>query len=202
MVPSVLLHTAARWPRSATRSRRRRSCANEAPRAVLASLGADGRLLVDATGTWFGHATAAALRSNVGAADASLAGFLSAGGSGPRRRPGGGGRPLVRGRPASCRHRPIWTWRRSRRPRPYPWTASSGSRRHGHPPRPDRPAGHSCPRPRAAHWSQVFTAPAHPPVRPSIRSNRLWADGQRTTAPARFASKEPRDERVDRLGTG
>ncbi|MEU1282140.1 1-phosphofructokinase [Streptomyces sp. NPDC005805] len=51
--------------------------------AVLASLGADGQLLVDATGTWFGHAPAAAVRSNVGAGDASLAGFLAAGGSGP-----------------------------------------------------------------------------------------------------------------------
>lgn len=35
--------------------------------AVLAGLGADGRLLVDATGTWVGHAAATALRSNVGA---------------------------------------------------------------------------------------------------------------------------------------
>ncbi|MFJ3628874.1 1-phosphofructokinase [Streptomyces albidoflavus] len=52
-------------------------------RAVLASLGADGQLLVDATGTWFGHAEPVAVRSNVGAGDASLAGFLAAGGSGP-----------------------------------------------------------------------------------------------------------------------
>ncbi|MGW7194662.1 1-phosphofructokinase [Streptomyces chryseus] len=52
-------------------------------RAVLASLGADGQLLVDDTGTWFGHAPAHAVRSNVGAGDASLAGFLTAGGSGP-----------------------------------------------------------------------------------------------------------------------
>ncbi|MFF8569554.1 1-phosphofructokinase [Streptomyces albidoflavus] len=52
-------------------------------RAVLASLGADGQLLVDATGTWFGHAEPVVVRSNVGAGDASLAGFLAAGGSGP-----------------------------------------------------------------------------------------------------------------------
>ncbi|MFB8409947.1 MULTISPECIES: 1-phosphofructokinase [Streptomyces] len=52
-------------------------------RAVLASLGADGQLLVDATGTWFGHAEPVAVRSNVGAGDASLAGFLAAGGRGP-----------------------------------------------------------------------------------------------------------------------
>ncbi|MGC4919011.1 1-phosphofructokinase [Streptomyces sp. DT197] len=52
-------------------------------RAVLASLGADGQLLVDATGTWFGHAGPVAVRSNVGAGDASLAGFLAAGGRGP-----------------------------------------------------------------------------------------------------------------------
>ncbi|GHF17294.1 1-phosphofructokinase [Streptomyces griseoluteus] len=52
-------------------------------RAVLASLGADGQLLVDGEGTWFGTAPVAAVRSNVGAGDSSLAGFLIAGGSGP-----------------------------------------------------------------------------------------------------------------------
>lgn len=51
-------------------------------RAVLASLGADGQLLVDADGAHFGSAPVAAVRSNVGAGDASLAGFLAAGGSG------------------------------------------------------------------------------------------------------------------------
>ncbi|MFE5187589.1 1-phosphofructokinase [Streptomyces sp. NPDC056628] len=52
-------------------------------RAVLASLGADGQLLVDDAGTWFGTAHVDAVRSNVGAGDASLAGFLIAGGHGP-----------------------------------------------------------------------------------------------------------------------
>lgn len=52
-------------------------------RAVLASLGADGQLLVSEDGTWFGAARVAAVRSNVGAGDASLAGFLTAGGTGP-----------------------------------------------------------------------------------------------------------------------
>ncbi|MFI9616658.1 1-phosphofructokinase [Streptomyces sp. NPDC052023] len=52
-------------------------------RAVLASLGADGQLLVDDAGVWFGTARVEAVRSNVGAGDASLAGFLIAGGSGP-----------------------------------------------------------------------------------------------------------------------
>ncbi|MFD7697631.1 1-phosphofructokinase [Streptomyces sp. NPDC059805] len=52
-------------------------------RAVLASLGADGQLLVDGTGAWFGTAPVDAVRSNVGAGDASLAGFLIAGGQGP-----------------------------------------------------------------------------------------------------------------------
>jgi 1-phosphofructokinase len=52
-------------------------------RAVLASLGADGQLLVEDTGAWFGSARVGAVRSNVGAGDASLAGFLIAGGSGP-----------------------------------------------------------------------------------------------------------------------
>ncbi|GAA3064245.1 1-phosphofructokinase [Streptomyces roseofulvus] len=51
--------------------------------AVLASLGADGQLLVTAAGTWFGTASVAAVRSDVGAGDASLAGFLAAGGEGP-----------------------------------------------------------------------------------------------------------------------
>ncbi|WP_210576534.1 1-phosphofructokinase [Streptomyces sp. GESEQ-4] len=52
-------------------------------RAVLASLGADGQLLVDGAGAWFGSAHVDAVRSNVGAGDSSLAGFLIAGGSGP-----------------------------------------------------------------------------------------------------------------------
>ncbi|MGW2822180.1 1-phosphofructokinase [Streptomyces sp. NPDC001443] len=51
--------------------------------AVLASLGADGQLLVAAEGAWFADARVDAVRSNVGAGDASLAGFLIAGGSGP-----------------------------------------------------------------------------------------------------------------------
>ncbi|MFG2224040.1 1-phosphofructokinase [Streptomyces sp. NPDC048644] len=51
-------------------------------RAVLASLGADGQLLVDDGGAYFGSAPVAAVRSNVGAGDASLAGFLGAGGTG------------------------------------------------------------------------------------------------------------------------
>ncbi|MEI5099428.1 1-phosphofructokinase [Streptomyces sp. PmtG] len=53
-------------------------------RAVLASLGADGQLLVDDTGAYFGHARVATVRSDVGAGDASLAGLLVAGGTGPR----------------------------------------------------------------------------------------------------------------------
>ncbi|WP_327359253.1 1-phosphofructokinase [Streptomyces sp. NBC_01304] len=52
-------------------------------RAVLASLGADGQLLVDDSGTYFASARVDVVRSNVGAGDASLAGFLAAGGSGP-----------------------------------------------------------------------------------------------------------------------
>ncbi|MBL1082028.1 1-phosphofructokinase [Streptomyces actinomycinicus] len=52
-------------------------------RAVLASLGADGQLLVSDTGAWFGCARVSSVRSNVGAGDASLAGFLIAGGTGP-----------------------------------------------------------------------------------------------------------------------
>ncbi|KOU31562.1 phosphofructokinase [Streptomyces sp. WM6372] len=52
--------------------------------AVLASLGADGQLLVSAEGTFHGTAPVAAVRSDVGAGDASLAGFLIAGGTGPK----------------------------------------------------------------------------------------------------------------------
>ncbi|MFD8223362.1 1-phosphofructokinase [Streptomyces massasporeus] len=52
-------------------------------RAVLASLGADGQLLVSDEGAWFGSARVATVRSNVGAGDSSLAGFLIAGGNGP-----------------------------------------------------------------------------------------------------------------------
>ncbi|MER5889342.1 1-phosphofructokinase [Streptomyces sp. NPDC001941] len=51
--------------------------------AVLASLGADGQVLVSGDGTWFGSAGVDTVRSNVGAGDASLAGFLAAGGEGP-----------------------------------------------------------------------------------------------------------------------
>ncbi|WSQ09842.1 1-phosphofructokinase [Streptomyces sp. NBC_01231] len=51
--------------------------------AVLASLGADGQLLVNGDGAWFGSARVETVRSNVGAGDSSLAGFLIAGGSGP-----------------------------------------------------------------------------------------------------------------------
>ncbi|MEE1795587.1 1-phosphofructokinase [Streptomyces sp. BE308] len=51
--------------------------------SVLASLGADGQLLVEASGTYFGSTCVESVRSNVGAGDASLAGFLAAGGAGP-----------------------------------------------------------------------------------------------------------------------
>ena len=50
--------------------------------AVLASLGADGALLVDAEGVVAGHAPVIAPRSSVGAGDSLLAGFLAAGGHG------------------------------------------------------------------------------------------------------------------------
>ncbi|CAN5329801.1 1-phosphofructokinase family hexose kinase [soil metagenome] len=46
-------------------------------RAVLASLGGDGAVLVDAHGVLFGHAPVRAVVSTVGAGDAMLAGYLS-----------------------------------------------------------------------------------------------------------------------------
>lgn len=51
--------------------------------SVLASLGPDGALLVDATGAHHAEAAVTARRSTVGAGDALLAGFLAGGGSGP-----------------------------------------------------------------------------------------------------------------------
>uniref|UniRef100_A0AAU3H6P7 1-phosphofructokinase n=1 Tax=Streptomyces sp. NBC_01401 TaxID=2903854 RepID=A0AAU3H6P7_9ACTN len=51
-------------------------------RSVLASLGAVGQLLVEPSGAHFAVARVEAVRSDVGAGDASLAGFLSAGGTG------------------------------------------------------------------------------------------------------------------------
>jgi 1-phosphofructokinase len=50
---------------------------------VLASLGADGAVLVEAGRATYGHARVERPRSAVGAGDAMLAGFLAAGGSGP-----------------------------------------------------------------------------------------------------------------------
>lgn len=51
--------------------------------SVLASLGAEGAVLVDGRGQWHATATAREVRSDVGAGDASLAGFLAAGAAGP-----------------------------------------------------------------------------------------------------------------------
>ncbi|MFF9687769.1 1-phosphofructokinase [Streptomyces sp. NPDC014623] len=51
-------------------------------RSVLASLGAVGQLLVERSGAHFAAARVHTVRSDVGAGDASLAGFLSAGGAG------------------------------------------------------------------------------------------------------------------------
>lgn len=51
-------------------------------RAVLASLGADGALLLEGSRAAYGYAPVAEPRSAVGAGDALLAGFLAAGGSG------------------------------------------------------------------------------------------------------------------------
>lgn len=51
--------------------------------AVLVSLGAGGALLVEAGGEYHAAAAPVAVRSTVGAGDATLAGFLAAGGAGP-----------------------------------------------------------------------------------------------------------------------
>jgi 1-phosphofructokinase len=52
--------------------------------AVLASLGADGAVLVDEDGVLYGRSRVAEPRSTVGAGDAMLAGFLAAGARGER----------------------------------------------------------------------------------------------------------------------
>lgn len=52
-------------------------------RAVLASLGADGALLVEEAGEWYGESPVDSAVSSVGAGDATLAGFLAGGGRGP-----------------------------------------------------------------------------------------------------------------------
>lgn len=50
--------------------------------SVLVSLGSDGAILVDSDGAWHACTPPLVPRSNVGAGDATLAGFLAAGGSG------------------------------------------------------------------------------------------------------------------------
>lgn len=57
--------------------------------AVLVSLGPDGAVLVDASGAVHGEAPVEVRRSTVGAGDALLAGFLSAGGPAGPSGPGG-----------------------------------------------------------------------------------------------------------------
>lgn len=53
--------------------------------SVLASLGADGLLLIDAAGAVHAEAPVPAIASAVGAGDAALAGYLSVAGTGPDR---------------------------------------------------------------------------------------------------------------------
>lgn len=69
-VPADVLQAAAQLRRAGARD-------------VLASLGADGAVLVDRTGAWHGYAPVAVPRSTVGAGDSMLAGFLAGGGCGP-----------------------------------------------------------------------------------------------------------------------
>jgi 1-phosphofructokinase len=51
---------------------------------VLTSLGADGAILVDASGAYHGEAAVEVPRGAVGAGDALLAGFIAGGGAGPQ----------------------------------------------------------------------------------------------------------------------
>ena len=127
------------------RGRGGRGAARPGVGAVLASLGADGAVLVDATGATFGSATVDKPRSAVGAGDSMLAGFLAGGGSGPRpwprRWPGARARPACPA--AACRPPTTST------ATPSPWPTAStptapsrnGADAHGgpHHPRPGRP---------------------------------------------------------------
>lgn len=56
---------------------------SDGARAVLVSLGADGALLVDDTGSYHAESPPVVPISNVGAGDSTLSGFLAAGGEGP-----------------------------------------------------------------------------------------------------------------------
>lgn len=93
-------------------------------RSVLASLGADGQLLVDGTGTYFGSARVDAVRSNVGAGDASSqASSPRVDEARPRSpRPSPTARRPCSCRAASCRPPRTSTCRRSSRPPTSPWT--------------------------------------------------------------------------------
>ena len=59
-----------------------RAVQDRGARAVLASLGADGAVLVDGDNAWYAESSVLAPVSAVGAGDATLAGFLAAGGRG------------------------------------------------------------------------------------------------------------------------
>ena len=61
----------------------RQLCASGA-KAVLASLGRDGAVLVEGDGVWHSETPVVQARSSVGAGDSMLAGFLAAGGKGER----------------------------------------------------------------------------------------------------------------------
>ncbi|MFN2536859.1 MAG: 1-phosphofructokinase [Mycobacteriales bacterium] len=60
-----------------------RAVRDRGARAVLASLGASGAVLVEGDQAWYAVSPVAAPVSSVGAGDATLAGFLAAGGTGP-----------------------------------------------------------------------------------------------------------------------
>ncbi len=59
-----------------------RSLLGRGAKAVLASLGADGAVLVEGAQAWYGESPVDSPVSSVGAGDAALAGFLAGGGSG------------------------------------------------------------------------------------------------------------------------
>lgn len=139
-------------------------------RSVLASLGADGQLLVEASGAYFATAPVTAVRSNVGAGDASLAGFLAAGGQGPEA--------LA----SAVAHGAA---------------AAAGRKPHAHPGRPRSAVGRDDLRRAAGQhaggtrpMTPVPPSPPRPPVRtPPVRARRPVPPSRRTAVPEQGAPR-------------
>ena len=183
---------AARAP-SATWSTPPASCARWGAGTVLASLGADGAVLVEDDGVWYGEAPVDRPRSTVGAGDAMLAGFLAAGARGAARAGRGAGLGRGGGQPA-------------RQPDAGPATSSATAVRH--PRRPTRPADSArADRGRPAHPIGVQDARSPPKEHlqwPTPTHPQVHGTGVKATDPARRRLSgrhgHAQHRRVHRLG--